>query len=205
MMPPDGEFGQGGPRGPQAPALGPVPSGAFDPVAWTQGDVKTFQHDETVQPGKIYRYRARYVLMSPIYQQPAAAGTADLLNQFKWASAWSDWTATVTVPSRVSFFVASNITTNASSVQFEIFRYVSGQMRSKTYAVTPGDPIGTQESVADFTTGHVLVDIRRDARGGSYALVMTPDGTLIKRDVSDSKSDLYVDFKNQASASTATP
>lgn len=199
-----GEPGMPGVPVEQAPDLGRIPSGPIDPRAWTDGPIKTFQHDETVTPGKTYRYRARYLLLNPLYAQPAAAAP-DVAKAFTWASAWSDWTAPQEVPERISFFVNSRITTGATSVSFEIFQFVGGKMRSRTSTVAVGDIIGGMENLGDFTTGYTLIDIRRNPGGENYALILAPDGkTIIRRDnTSDTASGTYKDLRQQVSAGAA--
>lgn len=202
---PDEGDGQGQPPAavePVGPNLGTIPQGPFDPAMWQGGNIITFQHDDTVSPGKSYRYRMRYLMLNPVYGQPAGAADAKIAAQFRWESAWSDWTGVVNVSSKLSFFVSSQITTGANAVQMEIFQFINGRMSSKTFAVQPGDEIGgTDANAREFKTGYALVDIRRDAaKNENYALIMAPDGNLLRRDFSDKSSQRYQDLRKQVSA-----
>jgi hypothetical protein len=190
------------PAQPAGPDLGVVPTNGFDPATWQAGNVITFQHDDSVQPGKSYRYRMRYLILNPVYQQPAAAADAKIAAQFRWESEWSEWTQPVDVQSRLSFFVSSQITTGANAVSMEVFQFVNGRMTSKTFNVQPGDLIGgTDAAAGDFNTGFTLVDIRRDpSRNENYALILAPDGSLIRRDGGDRSSQRYQDLRRQLSA-----
>lgn len=180
--------------------LGQVPSGPFDPLAWQGASPRTFQHDETILPGKTYRYRAKYVLFNPVYQQPAAVKNKALANQFGWESKWSDWTAEVNIPPKVSFFVTAQPSNGASSLSVEVFRYIKGQMKSQKYSVNPGDVIGANDANGDFNTGYVLVDIRSSSNGG-YALVMGPDGKVIRRTGKEDRQ-TYDDMKKMLAPAT---
>lgn len=213
-MPGGPEFPRGGeetrPGAPTAPAeavptsvnLGQVPPGAFDPSNWATSTVIAVSHDDSVQPGKTYRYRMRYIMLNPVYGQPAAAAEPRIAQQFRWESEWSGWTDAVTVPSRVSFFVAAPITTGANTVSFEVFQFVRGRMTSRTFQVQPGDVIGVNDPTSgNFSTGHVLVDVRRDpSRNENYALILTPEGNLIRRDGNDRTSQSYLELRRQLSA-----
>ncbi|MFN4242997.1 MAG: hypothetical protein ACK4PI_07140 [Tepidisphaerales bacterium] len=182
--------------------LGRIPPGAFDPSNWADATVIALAHDDSVQPGKTYRYRMRYIMLNPVYGQPAAAAEPRIAQQFRWESEWSGWTDAVTVPSRVSFFVSAPITTGASSISFEVFQFVRGRMTSRTFQVQPGDLIGFNDPAGgNFATGHVLVDVRRDpARNENYVLILTPEGNLIRRDNSDRSSQTYQELRRQLNA-----
>lgn len=190
------------PEQPVGPNFGTLPQGQFDPAAWQGGNIISFQHDDAVTPGKSYRYRMRYLILNPVYGQLAAAAEPKIAQQFKWESAWSDWTDTVNVSSKLNFFVANQITTGATSVSVEVFQFVKGKMTSKTFTVQPGDVIGgTDSALAEFNTGYTLVDIRRDpTKNENYALILAPDGSLIRRDGSDKSSQRYQDLRKQISA-----
>jgi hypothetical protein len=192
------------PSGEQQPnaaaLLGKVPTTAFDPTAWKDGPIIAFAHDETVEPEKTYHYRMRYVMLNPIYGQPNAVANPALAQVFRWESKWSDWTTPYAVPPSVSFFVISKIANGAQTVQFEVFHYAKGALHSKVFTVSPGDMIGTNENDVDLATGYTLVDIRRDAKGVGYALVMAPDGHLVRHDIADTATESYRDLKNQSAA-----
>jgi hypothetical protein len=188
------------PQGPVPVQLGSVPPGPFDPAAWQAGNITTLQHDETIEGGRVYRYRVRYLLLNPLYQQAAAAAPA-VASKFSWASAWSDWSAEVSVADKVSFYVTQRITSGTNTVQVEVFRFIDGRMRSKIFQVAPGDLIGSAETSGDFSTGYVLLDVRRDlAAGGStsYALVLAPDGSIARHDESDAQSSRYRQLKDES-------
>lgn len=192
----------GGQPVPQPMNLGTIPPGAFDPGNWADATLITFQHDDQVQPGKTYRYRMRYIMLNPVYGQLGAAAEPRIAQQFRWESEWSSWTDGVTVPLRVSFFVSAPITTGANSVSMEVFQFVRGRMTSRTFNLQPGDLIGWNDPAGgDFATGHTVVDIRRDpARNENYVLILTPDGSLIRRDGNDRSSQQYLDLRRQLNA-----
>lgn len=205
-VPPDAGDGMnpGGPGAPPAPNMGTVPGGPFDPLTWTNGNIITFAHDENVTPDKTYRYRARYRLANPIYGQPNLAGAQGLASQFLWASNWSDWTSDVAVPPKVNFFVASKLS-GSTTASFEVYAFINGQRKMKLVNVAPGDPIGAADATGDYSTGYVLVDTRRDPKE-NYALVMSPDGTVVRRDhTTDVGSQRYQDIKKSMAPAPGTP
>ena len=133
-------------------------------------------NDDTVEPGKSYRYRIRLGVFNPI------AGTNQFVEQDKpkknkvilW-SEFSDTTKIVEIPERLYFFPL-DIQEAAKTVTITVCRYALGYWYSKDFAVKPGEVIGKvvkpefdkeeeQEDITipetiDYSTGAVLVDVR---------------------------------------------
>jgi hypothetical protein len=137
-----------------------------------------WSYDDTVEPGKTYKYKIRLGVFNPL------AGTRELkpsAESYKGqVILWSDFAeaGTVEIPQRLCFF-AKDIREAAGTVTVEIFRYALGYWRSKVYLVQPGEVIGRLDepeaakedtkatggaAVAapaekvDFRTGAVFVD-----------------------------------------------
>ena len=137
-------------------------------------------HDDTVQPGKTYRYRIRLGVFNPV------AGTGQVAEEDRHLSKkailwtqWSDVTEPVEVPERLYFF-PSQVQKAAKKVTVQVFRYLLGYWYGKAFFVRTGEVIGkelpyehengepdatsTKEDVLvpetiDYSTGKVLVDV----------------------------------------------
>lgn len=163
-------------------------------------------HDDTIEPGKSYRYKIRLGVFNPI------AGT----NQFReqdqssknkvilWSKA-SDVTKVVNVPGTLYFF-PRELQETAKAVTVQVSRYILGYWYSKDFTVKQGELIGrvseynaTEEEESkkvtvpkevDYSTGAVLVDIIpvNDWSGGSnlhaqhfFDMLYSFDGTSVER------------------------
>ena len=182
------QFGQ--PGGPQQgpPITGIIPTGPFFPASQPAAEAWLF--DNTAEPGKTYRYKVVYRLANPLFdtrnvvdpEHPEIEQTAWLTSP---QEAEADWTEDVTVQPLTYFYLANNFGRNAEATQIEVYRRHQGKPSKETFRVSPGDPIGRDESAggkADYTTGSTLVDLRTDPGGGDpYALVMDPSGRVARR------------------------
>ncbi len=134
------------PGGPTGSSVDDLPKGSFDPAV--QKDFTVWAHDETVKPGKSYRYRIRYSISSPVYATQRLCKPQSLAAVFTITSEKSDWTAQVNVESDANFY-ASAIGPKGS-VTFDVFKWQGGVWTMKTVDVNPGDAIiGTDWTVVD--------------------------------------------------------
>jgi hypothetical protein len=160
-------------------------SGKF-PVQEGMGNIRIIAHDDTVEPGKTYRYKLRYKLFNPVYKGNAAP--PELTKSFALPSTDSAWTAKFTVRPKVEFFLAS---TTRSGASFDTFTFKDGQTRKRTLnSIGPGDVIEG--------TGWALVDT-----GGSgdkaYALLMDDNGQVFRREAkADKETDRYGELNDLA-------
>jgi hypothetical protein len=212
MQPPPGEAGApGGFRGPyqgrgESPApmtpqpstaAATLPQGSFNPAARVAAaagaspDIKIWVHDDTVQPGKTYRYKLRYILSNPV------AGTSNTCQNPKdaevaWiASADSDWSTPINVESDTSFYALDN----KHGIHFEIFKWMKGAWQMQDFQANPGDRVGATDPVTktDFDTGWTLVDVREDPEGNNdnKVLVLVSDNGTVK------EKEIRLDRQNQ--------
>ncbi|MFQ6035144.1 MAG: hypothetical protein ACE5NM_04755 [Sedimentisphaerales bacterium] len=99
-------------------------------------------HDDTVQPGKSYRYRIRLGVFNPV------AGTNQVPKQHQsftkkvilW-SKFSDITEPVSIPGRLYFF-AKDIQEAAKKVTVQVSKYMLGYWYSEDFPVRYGEVIG---------------------------------------------------------------
>jgi len=147
-------------------------------------------HDDTVEPGKTYRYRIRLGVFNPV------AGKNQLSKQYAsrqndvilW-SEFSDGTDVVDIPKKLYFF-ATGIQEAAKEVTVQVSKFVLGYWYSVNFKIRSGEVIGdlketeaakkprpgvggdllygtyqpadmvTEPEEIDYSTGAVLVDVR---------------------------------------------
>jgi hypothetical protein len=195
--------GEGGVGGAPAPVVGQLPTGDFDPSKF-RDPIQVWAHDISVTPGKTYKYKMRYRIRNPLFGVSNVAKNPSLANVFALLSADSEWSKPVTVPAKTNFFVARNITGNATSVQFEVFKWEDGVQHADMFSAAPGDAIGGLKGNTDFTTDWTLVGFQADSHSGeTQILLVDKEGALMTRSArSDSVNPLYKTLKDQVSAIT---
>jgi hypothetical protein len=139
-------------------------------------------HDDSLEPGKTYRYRIRLGVFNPV------AGTnqfqeedKDLKNQIVLWSDFSEIEEMVKIPGTLYFF-PQDVKEAAKVVTVQVSKYALGYWYSKNFAVKPGEVIGAVADVGpvekiggvssgsggaasvsldaiDYGTGAVLVDV----------------------------------------------
>jgi len=183
----------------------PLPPGEFNPREWMSNNpgkpIVGWAHDDTVEPGKTYRYRVVYRIKNPIFGAVNIARDPKLAEQFALTAKPSGWTDEVNVPSKVRFWVARAMPSTASA-RVEVFSYQDGEHQYKEFTVLAGDQIGERDPKADFATGWTLVDVGADQRSGSaYVLLLDPNGRLHRREpASDIQDPKYRQMKEQITA-----
>jgi len=99
-------------------------------------------HDDTVQPGKKYRYRIRLGVFNPIAgTNQLAKPNKSMQNQAILWSKFSEATEQVVIPGRLYFF-AKDVQEAAKKVTVQISRYLLGYWRSEDFQVRHGEAIG---------------------------------------------------------------
>jgi hypothetical protein len=214
QLPPDEmgmEGGDQGDMGFQQPQMAPAtfaqfplpPNGEFDPRMAPDPTIG-WAHDDTVEPGKSYRYKLRYKIKNPVFQVVNVAQPAALAAVFAITSPDSGWSQPVTIPPLTRFFVASLFN---NKVSLEIFRWQNGQLHSTKVNVSPGDLITAKDaSGIDYTTGSTLVDITVDPGRDNQPMIIVadPNGNLSRRDFkSDSNDPEYQKMKSLITAPVA--
>ena len=101
-------------------------------------------HDDTVEPGRIYRYRLGLGVFNPIAgtERFADATQSEQLKDkaILWSS-YSEVTEAIEIPETLYFF-PRDIQETARMVTVEVFRYVLGYWYSEDFAVKQGEVIG---------------------------------------------------------------
>jgi hypothetical protein len=132
-------------------------------------------HDDTIEPGKSYRYRIRLGVFNPV------AGTDQFTKRFESlknkAVLWSEFsepTRTVEIPQKLYVFPL-DIQETTETVTVQVAKYVLGYWYSKDFAVKQGEVIGkvseykmTEEEkkkdvkapqTIDYSTNTIVVDV----------------------------------------------
>ncbi|MFB0525355.1 MAG: hypothetical protein ACETVZ_07415, partial [Phycisphaerae bacterium] len=99
-------------------------------------------HDDTIEPGKSYRYRIRLGVFNPIAgTNQSSKQHESLSNQVILWSKFSDITEQVAIPGRLYFF-AKDIQEAAKKVTVQVSKYMLGYWYSEDFPVRQGEVIG---------------------------------------------------------------
>jgi hypothetical protein len=188
----------GGGAGPRSPAAfsGPVPQQhAAEPLV-VHPEKPTVPavwfHDDSVESGKTYRYRARIKLWNRyVGRMKALANPADA-KKTVIVGEWSLPSEPITVTPSTYFFVAGSAPGKPSAASVEVWKWRQGMWLKHRVEVEVGDAIGESRKVripgefnpetgqeltvdVDFHTGAVVLDIRTEpvkvrlpGRGGQF-------------------------------------
>jgi hypothetical protein len=172
------------------------------------GKVAIWFHDDTVEPGKTYRYRMRVKLWNRYFGRPKALHNPAQARQVVLAGEWSPPGEPVTVPPTIRFFIAGADMENHAA-RVDVWKWHKGEWRKASFTVGVGDVIGAVQTTdsgildrqtlkelketVDFTTGAVVLDLRFDepvlARApgarGEFSLREAPSLVLVYLDPAD--------------------
>ncbi len=141
-----------------------------------EGEVAVWFHDDSVQPGKTYRYRMRIKLWNRYVGRRGVLREPALADQTVLAGDWSLPSAAVTVANKRHFFVRSPVF-GEPAANVEVFAWHKGYWLKEDFKVRVGDTIGapltvktpetdadgkTKKEQVDFSTGAVVLDLRAD-------------------------------------------
>jgi hypothetical protein len=196
---------------PVLPPLQLVPNVDFTLTAiQTGGDIELYFHDPTVEDGKTYRYKVRYSLLNPVYNQPNEVANAALAKVFAIDSPDSGWSDPIAVPPRTKFWCsAKQLGAKNGTVAFSVFSWHNGKWDEKDFPdVAPGDEIGD----GDFVTHWTLLDTRTPRIGLSrLALIVSDNGgaAQVRNTQADAASHefqrMMLDFQAQNAATAGAP
>jgi hypothetical protein len=226
------EGDMGVPQQPQLLGVGvpdlDYPAGPFDPSTWAQPvpgapvpppgtpqrqtEIRIWHHDETIQPGKTYRYRARYFIKNPLFQNPGACKKPADSKVFSCASPFSEWGPAIEIPALTNFFIA-NVAPGRDRVRFDVYTWEKGVNHHTSVTVAPGDTIAGVNNGIDFKTGHTVVDLRTELKpGGNSVVILANSGgdAIIRTQKGDSNNPIYKRLQEavkaqQQQAAAATP
>ncbi len=144
------------------------PESEQEPAVWF--------HDDSVEPGKTYRYRLRVALWNRYVGRPAALRDPTQANQSVLRGEWSAPTAPITVAPKQRFFVRGPVFGEPAAT-VEVYAWHQGYWLKQDFKVRVGDAIGgpvetrtpelgeddrPKRQEIDFSTGAVVLDLRFD-------------------------------------------
>ncbi len=131
-------------------------------------DLKIWAHDDTIEPGKIYKYAIRLGFFNPCYETNWLTETqSDMKYQpVVWTNT-AEPEESVQIPP-VSLFIPKAIANNESA-RVDIYKYQNGQWFKRPFTVSVGEEIG---GVATQTA----MDLTNSAGGANNAMDVGRDG-----------------------------
>ena len=191
------------------PATGTPPpamtTAKFSPA--NSPDITVWAHDDTVEPGKTYRYALKYYLLNPVAGSKNLCKPESLADIFWIESPLSDWSVPIRVDPDTNFYATA--ISGREGMKFDVFKWHNGLWQMETADVHPGDMIGNLDprTKTDFTTGWTLVDIRLDPAGNDsnrIILLANNNGTVVRKELKlDKASPKYQDLLKQANKAAA--
>lgn len=201
--PPQGQYGPPqGPYGMQPGSYSPsgvgqaqsvpagysVPSGSINPAEQADGDIFVWFHDDTVEPGKTYRYKLSYRIRNPLFGVDRAAESADASKVFAIASPPSEWSEPVVIDPISRFFVSSGVSSGSTSARFDVYRWQDGEWHMKQFTASPGDMIGLVDDKIDYQTGWTLADLNASSMSRDPVILSDMNGKLRVRSFNSDQS-----------------
>jgi hypothetical protein len=134
--------------------------------------VTFWAHDDTVEPGKTYRYRMRVGILNPIAGRGRSTTDPALADKLVFWSDLTKETQAVDISARMYLFPMKLRETD-NMVTIEVAKYNMARWDKKQYDIKAGEVIGHPEKImvadpcsqaagsfdVDFTTGITLIDV----------------------------------------------
>jgi hypothetical protein len=187
----------------------------FDPTKLLDGqgnpsDITIWAHDDTVVPGKTYRYHVRVSLKNPLYNSQGLAKDPAFETQLAITSPWSAWSE-IKAPSNSEFFFSRTLQQingkAISGVMVDVFKREKGDWYQGSFQISQGDGVGRLDSKSkiDFSTGATLVDIRPDVTGKDSRIMLADElgNVTVASFQAQLKDPLYESLKEKAKATAA--
>ncbi|MDX2197393.1 MAG: hypothetical protein SF069_00305 [Phycisphaerae bacterium] len=156
-------------------------------------------HDDTVEPGKTYRYRVRVALWNRFVGRPRDLKDPEGAKLAILPGEWSLPTQPVTVRASVAYFLA-NASGTSGAARVDVFKWRAGTWLKSSFEVATGDVIGGPKKVGDetidFSTGAVVLDIaeapdfaarNRKTKDGQFEYRKSPNLVLTYLDPLDGR------------------
>ncbi|HEY8751854.1 MAG TPA: hypothetical protein VIM11_27985 [Tepidisphaeraceae bacterium] len=177
--------------------------GEINPEAIAQ-DILIWAHDDTVEPGQVYRYRIVYYMKNPVMGLTVIADDK-IVDVLAVPSPPSDWSQPVTLPQTTKFWFAS-LRGNAATA--DVYHWENGGWIKKTpqQSFSPGDRVADSEwTVVDV---HGTLPNSRDR--DKYVLLTNDAGEVIRRSPNADRSNeerkaLEIEINGAAAPKDAAP
>lgn len=205
---PPGMFGPGGMPGANVRAK----AGSSIPDILSGDVAVVWTHDDSVTPGRTYRWRMRVYLYNRLLgAKEVVINDADAFVT-ELPSKWSEWSGPVAVPPDTIFFLDDEGGPDRAA-RVEVLRRFDGSWKTDRYTVAPGEPIGALKTVkstsgprgnreskeVDFRTGMVALDVQHELI--RYEIQGAGQSGLALRPMTQSKL-IYMDESGQVFSKT---
>lgn len=152
-----------------------LPSSPFSPAQQLK-DLEIWAHDETTIPGKVYRYKLRISIKSPLWGTQGMAKNPDDANVFV-LTAETEWSKPIPSPSKQDFFVSTGGSTvgGVPKVGIDYFKWDDGTWKQTYVTLQPGDRVGE--------TPWTIVDLRPigNSAGDNRVVLVSDTGDMSSR------------------------
>lgn len=151
-------------------------------------------HDDTVQPGKTYRYRIRIGVLNPVAGKNYLAD--EYLGYRNKALLWSEFSSDseeVSIPGRAYFF-AKSYREDADIMKVEVAKYLWGYWRSETFDVKPGEIIGHVVETRSEDEDRLNAMMSPEMMDGAYGMMpsMTDEITVDPEEIDYSTNAVFI-------------
>jgi hypothetical protein len=130
-------------------------------------DIAIWAHDDSVTPGKTYRYKMKVFFKNPLYGTVNLAKNPADAEKLWVETPWSEPSKEVTVPlTTVYYFTKANTNIKDNtvvSVTVDVAKKSKGQWQKESFTISPGDSVGATKGEIDYNTGKFIVDLRKEA------------------------------------------
>ena len=152
------------------------PTVVTNPDSEHKHEFAVWLHDDTVTPGKAYRYRLRVDLWNRYVSRPEKLANPEDARRVVLESEWSEPSDPITAAPRTQFFVTRG-QPGKETVRVDVWKWHDGWWVGKDFEVGIGEEIGGPATIQsdeldendrpkreeiDFSTGAVVLDIRYD-------------------------------------------
>lgn len=155
-----------------------------------QATIPVAFYDDTVQPGKTYRYRMRVKLYNPLFGLELPLKDPKAKNQPYIYSPWVEMPKSQPVeiePDMYYFLTRGGFGGTFDEVSVRIFKWQDGKWNRRDESLAPGAAVGSVRNEldgnpVDYRVGQTVVDIVKNG-DNTRVVFMDDDGSFVVRDL----------------------
>ena len=122
-----------------------------------------FYHDDTVQPGKTYRYRTRVNLWNRYLGQTKSLKNPEDARKAILHGEWSLWSEPVTITPTTHFFVSS-LKPGTDKAVVEVWKWIAGKWIKRNFEAGVGELVGGDATLKVEELGDAAGDEKKDGK-----------------------------------------
>ena len=138
----------------------------------TEADPAVWLHDDSVEPGKTYRFRMRVKLWNRYVGKRENLANDEDAEKTVLVGGWSLASDPITVAPKTHFFVRSRYYGDAPAATVDVFTWYAGEWYQESFNVRVGDIIGDVREVKTFEEDEEGKAIRRAIDFSTGAIVL---------------------------------